>query len=163
MRVASMRREGPVQRQAVTENWNMRSRHGKEGMTSMKDEWISRIINCHKKRETITDTPKTCRECPFYQPDYQGISTEAKLLYGMMLDRMELSVANGWVDGQNRVFIYFTIEDVEEELQCASQKAVKLLTELEKGAGLIERKRQGKGNPSRRRTIKIRKNIFTAS
>ena len=81
------------------------------------------------------------------EPYFRRLSTDAKLLYGLMLDRMSLSVKNGWLDEQNRVFIIFTIEDVKRALCCADNKATKLLRELEK-FGLIERKRRGLGKPS---------------
>ena len=83
----------------------------------------------------------------FQEPRFQTLSTDAKMLYGILLDRMSLSVKNGWLDGQNRVFIIFTIEDVKRALCCADNKATKLLRELEK-FGLIERKRRGLGKPS---------------
>lgn len=81
---------------------------------------------------------------------FRCISTEAKLLYGMMLDRMSLSQKNGWIDDQNRVYIYFPIEQVMELLNCKSEKAVKLMAELDgkKGIGLIERVKQGQGKPA---------------
>ena len=44
-------------------------------------------------------------------PRYKGVSIEAKVLYGLLLDRMGLSVKNGWMDGERRVYIYFTQED----------------------------------------------------
>ena len=83
----------------------------------------------------------------FQEPRFQSLSTDAKTLYGILLDRMSLSVKNGWLDEQNRVFILFTIEDVKRALCCADNKATKLLRELEK-FGLIERKRRGQGKPS---------------
>ena len=83
----------------------------------------------------------------FQEPRFQSLSTDAKTLYGILLDRMSLSVKNGWLDEQNRVFIIFTIEDVKRALCCADNKATKLLRELEK-FGLIERKRRGQGKPS---------------
>ena len=76
---------------------------------------------------------------------YSGLSTEAKILYGILLDRMELSARNRWLDEKGRVYIIFTIEDVMIHLGCANKKAGALLSELEKKAGLIERKRQGLG------------------
>lgn len=81
---------------------------------------------------------------------FQDISTDAKVLYGLMLDRMSLSVKNGWFDEQNRVYIIYTIENIMEDLHCADQKAGKLLSELDtkKGVGLIERIRQGLGKPN---------------
>ena len=78
---------------------------------------------------------------------FQSLSTDAKTLYGILLDRMSLSAKNGWLDEQNRVFIIFTIEDVKRSLCCADNKATKLLRELEE-FGLIERKRRGLGRPS---------------
>lgn len=81
---------------------------------------------------------------------FRGISTDAKLLYGLMLDRMGLSLKNGWLDRENRVYIYFPVEEVMEMLNCKSEKATKLLAELDskRGIGLIERVRQGQGRPS---------------
>ena len=75
---------------------------------------------------------------------------EGHVLYGLLLDRMELSYRNGGVDDQNRVFIIFTVEEVMETLRCRSEKAVRLFAELDskKGIGLIERKRQGLGKPA---------------
>ena len=83
----------------------------------------------------------------FQETRFQELSTDAKTLYGILLDRMSLSVKNGWLDEQNRVFIIFTIEDVKRALCCADNKATKLLRELEE-FGLIERKRRGQGKPS---------------
>ena len=83
----------------------------------------------------------------FQKQRFQSLSTDAKTLYGILLDRMSLSAKNGWLDEQNRVFIIFTIEDVKRSLCCADNKATKLLRELEE-FGLIERKRRGLGRPS---------------
>ena len=83
----------------------------------------------------------------FQEQQFQDLSTDAKTLYGILLDRMSLSAKNGWLDEQGRVFIIFTIEDVKRALCCADNKATKLLRELEE-FGLIERKRRGLGKPS---------------
>ena len=83
----------------------------------------------------------------FQEQRFQNLSTDAKTLYGILLDRMSLSVKNEWLDKQGRVFIIFTIEDVKRVLCCADNKAMKLFRELEK-FGLIERKRRGLGKPN---------------
>ena len=82
---------------------------------------------------------------------FKHLSTDAKLLYGLMLDRLSLSVKNNWIDEENRVYIYFTLEDICELLNCKTDKAVKLLAELDssKGIGLIERVKQGQGKPTK--------------
>lgn len=83
----------------------------------------------------------------FSNPAFDDLSTDAKLLYGLLLDRMGLSVKNHWMDEQGRVFIYYTVESIMRDLHCGNQKAAKLLAELEKKHGLIERKKQGLGKP----------------
>lgn len=82
---------------------------------------------------------------------YQGVSAEAKILYGLMLDRMGLSVKNGWLDEKGRVYVYFTLEDAQRLLSCGHGKAVRLFSELDTatGIGLIERVKQGQGKPTR--------------
>ena len=84
----------------------------------------------------------------FTEERFKSISAEAKVLYGLLLDRMSLSAKNGWQDKENRVYIIFTIEDIMEAMGCADQKAGKLLYELENKCRLIERKRQGLGKPN---------------
>ena len=81
---------------------------------------------------------------------YKDISDGAKILYGLMLDRMSLSIKNGWTDEQDRVYIIFTLEDAQEYMNCKHDKGVKMFAELdaEKGVGLIERVRQGQGRPA---------------
>lgn len=85
----------------------------------------------------------------FIEDALADISVEAKLLYGILLDRMQLSAKNGWMDDRGRVYILFTIEQIQEAMGCGNKKAIKLLNELEKEAHLIERKRCGMGKPSR--------------
>ena len=87
----------------------------------------------------------------FTDSTFANMSSDAKVLYGLMLDRMSLSVSNEWKDDQDRVFIYFTLIEIQELMNCGHNKAVKMLAELdtEKGIGLIERVKQGMGKPTR--------------
>lgn len=80
---------------------------------------------------------------------FKGLSSDAKLLYGLMLDRMALSMKNGWLDDENRAYIIYTIDNIREDLGCSKEKAVKVLAELDasKGIGLIEKIRRGLGKP----------------
>lgn len=83
-------------------------------------------------------------------PKFKQVSADAKLLYGLMLDRMSLSMKNGWLDEEKRVYIIYTLENIMEDLNCGKDKGVKILSELDtiKGIGLIERKKRGLGKPS---------------
>ena len=83
---------------------------------------------------------------------FKSLSTDAKLLYGLLLDRMSLSAKHGWYDKQGRVYIYYTLEEIQADMNCGHEKAVKLLAELDttsKGFGLIERVKQGQGRPTK--------------
>ncbi|MGB4595118.1 MAG: DUF6017 domain-containing protein [Anaerolineaceae bacterium] len=87
----------------------------------------------------------------FVNPAFSGLSSDSKVLYGLMLDRMSLSIKNGWKDSEDRVFIYFTLSEIQELMNCGHNKGVRFLAELdsEKGIGLIERVKQGLGKPSK--------------
>ena len=81
---------------------------------------------------------------------FKALSCEAKVLYGLMLDRMSLSIKNRWFDDEDRVYIIFTVDEIAELMNCGTQKAVKMIKELDtrNGIGLIEKKRLGLGKPN---------------
>ena len=83
----------------------------------------------------------------FTEDVFSGLSTEAKVLYGLILDRISLSRENGWIDEMGRVYVYYTVENVRKALNCWDEAACKYLRELET-FGLIERKKQGLGKPA---------------
>ena len=80
---------------------------------------------------------------------FKGLSSDAKLLYGLMLDRMSLSMKNGWLDDENRAYIIYTVDNMMEDLGCAKATCAKVIKELDSdnGIGLIEKKRRGLGKP----------------
>lgn len=79
---------------------------------------------------------------------YTEISNDAKLLYALMLDRTSLSARNHWYDKAGKLYIYYTIREIEETLQCGHNKALRILNELET-VQLIQRIRQGRGRPTK--------------
>ena len=83
----------------------------------------------------------------FTEEIFEALSTDAKVLYGLLLDRISLSRENGWLDDAGRVYVYYTIKSVKKSMRCANTKACGLLRELEE-FGLIERKKQGLGKPT---------------
>ena len=93
----------------------------------------------------------------FTDERYKPLSMESKMLYGLMLDRMALSVKSGWLDDNNRVYIFFTLDDAIETMGYGHNKVVRLFKELEE-IGLIERKKQGLCKP----TIVYVKNFISA-
>ena len=80
---------------------------------------------------------------------FKGLSSDAKLLYGLMLDRMSLSMKNGWLDDENRAYIIYTVDAIMEDLGCSKPTWTKIMRELDSdnGIGLIEKKRRGLGKP----------------
>lgn len=83
----------------------------------------------------------------FTEEIFEALSTDAKVLYGLLLDRISLSRENGWLDDAGRVYVYYTIKSVKRSMRCANTKACGLLRELD-DFGLIERKKQGLGKPT---------------
>ena len=80
---------------------------------------------------------------------FKGLSSDAKLLYGLMLDRMSMSMKNGWLDDENRAYIIYAVENIMEDLGCSKPTCIKVIKELDadNGIGLIEKKRRGLGKP----------------
>lgn len=82
--------------------------------------------------------------------EFKGLSAEAIILYSMLLKRTGISFKNNWIDKENRVFIYFTVEEIMRRRNISKPTAIKTLDELDskKGIGLIERVRLGLGKPN---------------
>ena len=78
---------------------------------------------------------------------FSPLSIQSKILYGVLLDRMGISMRNGWFDELNRVYIIYQISEIQEDLGFSKKKAIDYLTELEQ-FGLVEKKRRGRGLPS---------------
>lgn len=85
----------------------------------------------------------------FTTPRYKALSAEARILYGLLLERAALSALNGWKDEQGRIFIYYMVKEIMAEIGCSRQKAIQLLDELEHKADLIRRVKPGLGKPNR--------------
>lgn len=77
---------------------------------------------------------------------FKCLSSDAKLLYGLMLDRMSMSMKNGWLDEENRVYIIYTLDNIIDDLNSSRPTCVKILKELD-CIGLIEKRRRGRGKP----------------
>ena len=112
----------------------------------MADKYFDYFTAAEAEQFSFYRIPKAL----FTENDFQELSCEAKVLYGMMLDRMGLSIRNQWFDSLGRAYIIFTVEDVMEVMGCRSQKAVRLMKELDTadGIGLLEKKRIGLGRPN---------------
>ena len=89
-----------------------------------------------------------------FEARYKNLSTDAKILYSLLFERMELSRKNGWHDDDGSVYIYFTLEEVCKVLGCGHDKATKLFCELESYA-LLRRKKQGFGKPAKLYVLKF--------
>lgn len=84
----------------------------------------------------------------FEEPNLKKLSSDGKILYSILLDRMHLSIKNNWRDSNDKIYIYFSLENIQEHIGCSHTKGVKIIAELDK-LGLIERKKQGQGKPTK--------------
>lgn len=78
---------------------------------------------------------------------FSSLSVQAKILYGMLLDRMGMSYKNKWLDEENRVYIVYSLDDIQSDMNVSKHKAIDCLSELE-DVGLIVRRKRGKGLPN---------------
>ena len=78
---------------------------------------------------------------------FSPLSIQAKILYGLLLDRMSEARKNNWIDDDNRVYVLYQISEIMEDMNLSRQKAVKALSELVE-IGLVEKKQRGLGMPS---------------
>ena len=74
------------------------------------------------------------------------LTLEAKVLYGLMLDRMNLSQKNGWLDEEGRVFIIFPQAEMEKQLNCSGSTVTRIMKQL-RNIGFVRSKRQGLNKP----------------
>ena len=84
----------------------------------------------------------------FTDADLKMMSNDSKILYGLFLDRVDLSVKNKLIDEKKRVYIFYTLEQIQESMNVSDKPVTKMLRELE-STGLIERKKQGQGKATR--------------
>ena len=83
----------------------------------------------------------------FTDDSFKKLCIDAKVLYGLMLDRISLSLKNKWLDDDNRAYIYFSQQEAMETLNCKENKVVAIFKSLE-DFNLIKRKKQGQGKPA---------------
>lgn len=105
-------------------------------------------INYYKQNEILENNYYQIPQELFVNQLYrEKLNSDSKILYAFLLDRLSLSQKNHWIDEENKVYLIFTREEVQEKL-CLSDKTVtkafKQLTEVK----LIEEKRQGLGKPN---------------
>lgn len=79
--------------------------------------------------------------------EFRDLSLQAKLLYGLLLDRMAMSSKNRWIDNENRVYVVYPISEMQEDLNVSKKKAIEYLKELET-VGLVKKKVKGFGLPN---------------
>lgn len=79
--------------------------------------------------------------------DYSSLSIQAKILYGLLLDRMSMVTKNKWVDDNGHVYIIYQISEIQDDMHVSKRKAVDCLAELEK-IGLVQKKQRGNGKPN---------------
>ena len=80
--------------------------------------------------------------------DFSALSISAKILYGLLLDRMAMASKNKWIDDEGRVYILYQLTEIQEDMNISKRKAGECLNELQ-DMGLIVKKKGGNGYPSR--------------
>lgn len=95
------------------------------------------------RRHKFIQVPKEL----YHNKRYKNISNDAKVLYGFLLDRLELSEKNNWVNENNEIYLIFTRSEVQQLINISSKTSTKIFKEL-KEVGLIYEQRQGLKKPN---------------
>ncbi|WP_191990779.1 replication initiator protein A, partial [Lacticaseibacillus rhamnosus] len=77
-----------------------------------------------------------------YGDQYKKLSSDAKLAYMVLKDRLEYSLRNNWIDEDNHVYFIFTVKELQDLFNCATEKAVKIKKELQT-ANLLKQTQMG--------------------
>ena len=80
--------------------------------------------------------------------DFSTLSISAKILYGLLLDRMAIASKNQWIDDEGRVYIQYQLSEIQEDMNISKRKAGECLNELQ-DMGLILKRKGGNGDPNR--------------
>lgn len=80
--------------------------------------------------------------------DFSSLSISAKILYGLLLDRMAIASKNKWIDDEGRVYIQYQLSEIQEDMNISKRKAGECLNELQ-DVGLIQKRKGGNGDPNR--------------
>ena len=78
---------------------------------------------------------------------FMNLSLQAKVLYGLLLDRMGMGVKNEWLDEEHRMYIIYPIDEISKDMGVSRRKAIECLSELEK-KGMIQKQTRGNGLPN---------------
>lgn len=112
-------------------------------MNGNKDRWVNNMkfdyyYGSQADQFSFIRIPKAM----LTEKTFSSLSLQSKMLYGILLDRMGLSMKNGWFDAENKVYIIYQISEIQEDLGFSKKKAIEYLNELE-SFGLVEKKRRG--------------------
>ena len=75
------------------------------------------------------------------------LSSQSKIIYGLLIDRMSDSVKNKWQDDKGRIYVIYPVSEIQQDMQLSRKKVIECLAELET-LGLIEKRKRGRGLPS---------------
>lgn len=79
--------------------------------------------------------------------EFSSLTIQTKMLYGLLLDRMRISIKNKWIDQENRVYVVYPVSEIQVDMNLSKKKAIECLAELEK-KGLVEKRARGSGMTS---------------
>ena len=83
-----------------------------------------------------------------FKEPYKKLSNNAKIMYALLYNRLDLSLESKWHDRNGQVFMYFTTAEFCEELGCSEKTVTKIKKELVT-SGLLREERQGLTKPNR--------------
>ena len=111
-------------------------------------------MNLYKINDIISCEFLKIPKAMFANEKYRKLSSDAKLAYALLYDRLSLSKLNGWINENDEVYLIYTREEIAEDLGITYKKSISAFKELT-DAGLIAEQRQGRGMPNKIFIVKL--------
>ncbi|EIB6117788.1 replication initiator protein A [Enterococcus faecalis] len=105
-------------------------------------------LNFYSSNEVYAETYYQLPKIFFTNSKYKKMSSDAKIAYALLKDRFNYSIRNNWCDEDNHIYFVYTVKDLQEILDCGTEKISKIKKELER-AELLHQKRMGLNKPNR--------------
>jgi Cdc6-like AAA superfamily ATPase len=82
----------------------------------------------------------------FIDEVFDPLSIEAKVVYGMLLQRIRLANRNGWRDEEGRLYVIYPLEQMHKDIGLSTRTISTALKQLEE-IGIIDISNRGQGKP----------------
>lgn len=83
----------------------------------------------------------------FIDEAFEPLSIEAKVVYGLLLQRIKMANRNGWRDEEGRLYVIYPLDQMSKDIGLSTRTISSSLKQLE-AIGIIDIVIRGQGRPN---------------